>query len=605
MDKLVPISQLTLSPDNARRTGKPVDIDVLAALIKSQGLLHNLLVREKGDDRYEIVDGGRRLAALKLLIRSGERPKAEPVPVKVLTPEQQDLEVSLAANLGRIDMHPADTFEAFHRLADGQGATPDAIGVRFGYAASTVRGFLKLANCSPRLMKAFRRDDIALDQMKALAISDDHKKQEAAFFGAPEHFRSPRQLRQRLIDGKIDASDKFARFVGLPAYEQAGGTLTRDLFGGERDVYVDDVDLLHRLAADKLEAEAQTFRDQGWKWVEIVPDFAHANMHGFARVAEQAHGFAPDSHAARLYAGVVLGIERDGELKTLSGLLKPDDAKALARAKSSDTEPPGPSADQPRASGGQLSAPVIEELTAIRTMAIAAEIAVRPDLALAMVVHDLALARFYRPWHALRKLTEIAPHGIDAQSRLSDAASTKASEKLTAELKRWHKRIPAKVLDLWPWLLAQEQATLLSLLAVLTAGNINAIRFRHEKTVPYRIASADRLARTLDLDMTRWWKPEPALLARLSKSSLLAAITEAASAEFARGMDRGSKADLVAVAERKLGKAGWLPTPLRTPDFEPDDEAQADGHDDRNSLHDDVPDAGDDDLNAIDRQAAE
>jgi ParB family transcriptional regulator, chromosome partitioning protein len=64
-------------------------------------------------------------------------------------------EVSVSAGTRPVDMHPADTFDAFRRLADEEGAPPESIGRRLGYGVSTVRGFLNIVNISPRLMKAF------------------------------------------------------------------------------------------------------------------------------------------------------------------------------------------------------------------------------------------------------------------------------------------------------------------------------------------------------------------------------------------------------------------------------------------------------------------
>ena len=55
-------------------------IEELAALIASQGLIHNLVVTEqmkkgKKTGKYEVVAGGRRLAALNLLVSDGRLPK--------------------------------------------------------------------------------------------------------------------------------------------------------------------------------------------------------------------------------------------------------------------------------------------------------------------------------------------------------------------------------------------------------------------------------------------------------------------------------------------------------------------------------------------------
>ena len=73
MEKQTLLASLAPSSRNVRRTHKLIDIDVLAAQIHSQGLLQKIIVREVAEDRYEVVDGRRRLAALKMLVRDGLR----------------------------------------------------------------------------------------------------------------------------------------------------------------------------------------------------------------------------------------------------------------------------------------------------------------------------------------------------------------------------------------------------------------------------------------------------------------------------------------------------------------------------------------------------
>lgn len=575
------LSQLTVSRDNVRRTNPLVDIEILAALIKSQGLLQPLIVRHEGNGKYQVVDGKRRRAAIGLLARSGDWPKKQPIPVKVLSGEHNDTEVSLAANLGRVDMHPADTFDAFRRLADEEGATPESIGSRFGYAVATVRGFLKLANVSPRLMKAFRKDEITLDQIKALAITDDHKRQEAAFYNSPDYLRQPRDLRRLIMEGRTAADDKFVRFVGLKAYEAAGGQVTRDLFGADGEVYVEDSGLLHQLVNAQLEAEAAKLRKQGWKWVEIHPDLTGSDLDQQPRISVGRHGFGPDSKTARLYAGAVLGIDRDGQLKVITGVLKPEDAKALARARADKVEPSPSTAAASTADNIRLPATMIEELTAARTAALRAEIAARPDLGLTLVVHDLALPVFYEPWESSKQLSEIRPEVTDVVAFIKDAATNKALVEVNACVEGWRARVPEKAFDLWPWLKAQKQGAQLELLGVLAALNVNAVRYRHERTIPARVVSANRLAHSLGLDMTKWWQADAGFLSRISKASILAAIADGVSPEVARGLDHGSKTDVVAAAERKLKASTWLPEALRT--FEPVEDVLAADEDEGDS----------------------
>ena len=80
----VALSKLDLFAENVRRTGRGSGIEELAASIQAHGLLQSLAVRAKLDadgqptGRYEVVAGGRRLAALKLLAKGKRLPKGAP-----------------------------------------------------------------------------------------------------------------------------------------------------------------------------------------------------------------------------------------------------------------------------------------------------------------------------------------------------------------------------------------------------------------------------------------------------------------------------------------------------------------------------------------------
>ena len=73
--------------------------------------------------------------------------------------------------------HPADQFEAFKALA-GDGKGPEEIAARFGCSPATVRQRLRLASVSPALLDIYRADDMALDQLMAFTVSDDHGAQQ-------------------------------------------------------------------------------------------------------------------------------------------------------------------------------------------------------------------------------------------------------------------------------------------------------------------------------------------------------------------------------------------------------------------------------------------
>ena len=63
----IPLNQLKPAKNNVRKVQSSSEsLNALAASIESQGLLHNLVIRKNGKG-YEVIDGNRRLEALKQL----------------------------------------------------------------------------------------------------------------------------------------------------------------------------------------------------------------------------------------------------------------------------------------------------------------------------------------------------------------------------------------------------------------------------------------------------------------------------------------------------------------------------------------------------------
>jgi len=177
---LVPLSQLVLRPTgrNVRKTPR-MSIPELAASIQRVGLLQNLIVIASADgEHYEVVAGGRRLAALKLLVKKHRISKEWEVPC-LLVADGTARTASLTENVQREAMHPADQFEAFAALV-AEGRPIEDIAADFSVTPLVVQRRLKLANVSPRLMGDYRADAVTLDQLMALSITDDHAAQEAA-----------------------------------------------------------------------------------------------------------------------------------------------------------------------------------------------------------------------------------------------------------------------------------------------------------------------------------------------------------------------------------------------------------------------------------------
>ena len=326
---LVPLSQLLprRSKRNARKMPR-LSIPELAASIARIGLLQNLIVILAADgEQYEVVAGDRRLTALKLLAKKKRIPADYEVPC-LLVADASARTVSLAENVQRENMHPADQFAAFAALVK-EGRPVEDIAADFGVSPLVVQRRLKLANVSPRLMVDYRAGSVTLEQLMALTITNDHAAQEAAFYGAPEWQRSPSKLRERLTEREIDATHALVRFVGLDTYRQAGGGVRRDLFAeGDAGTYLTDTAVLETLVRDKLATLTEDVRAEGWAWVEAVPHLAYEERQAFQNAPR--HRREPTTREARRIASLETRLEKiDAELEeAYQGESSEDEAKA-------------------------------------------------------------------------------------------------------------------------------------------------------------------------------------------------------------------------------------------------------------------------------------
>jgi len=508
----------------------------------------------------------------------------------VLGSGEDPVEVSLAENEMREAMHPADQFVAFKQRVDA-GQPVEDIAARFGVTPLVVRQRLKLACVSPKLMKLYKDGEMNLEQLMAFTVSDDHAAQESAWAELAEWNRRPQAIRAHLTKAHVDADDRRVRFVTLEAYRQAGGQIVTDLF--ETDTYVADIALIDRLCAEKLEAEAQAVRGESWKWIEIMPEASYEALTGYGRqsgtreplpakkqkalekLQQQRDALAEkeeysDEDAAQIdvldaqiatledasltwsdrqkkRCGAVITIGHDGSVEITRGLIAPADVKATkADEANGDGQTEAPIAKETPG----LSAKLIEELTAQRTMALRAVLADQPVTALTAAVHALAVPLFY---------DGLADSALDLRAasawlRAEGIDDSPAAKQLGERNQAWRTQLPEQPEGLWDWLTRQDMQTLIGLLAYSVAATVK----------PERSDAFNGLAATVGLDMARWWQPTAAnYLGRVSKALILEAVTDGVSPNAATNLASLKKSDMAATAEERLAGKGWLPALMR------------------------------------------
>ncbi|PKU22992.1 ParB/RepB/Spo0J family partition protein [Telmatospirillum siberiense] len=300
----IPFNMLVLSQSNVRRVKAGVSVEELAEDIARRGLLQGLSVRAVIDESgaetsmYEIPAGGRRYRALELLVKQKRLAKTAPVPCVVRKggiPEED----SLAENVQRAPLHPLDQFRAFLALKE-KGQSEEEIAAAFFVSVNVVKQRLKLASVSPRLLDVYAEDGMTLDQLMGFTVSGDHERQEAVFERLCQSYdKAPYVIRRMLTEGSVRAADKRVQFIGIDAYVAAGGTVMRDLFQGDDGGWLQDVALVDRLVAEKLKTESETVAAEGWKWIEVAPDFPYGHTFGLRQLRGEPVALTAEEEAAR------------------------------------------------------------------------------------------------------------------------------------------------------------------------------------------------------------------------------------------------------------------------------------------------------------------
>ena len=299
----IPFNKLMLSQTNVRHVKAGISIEELAEDIARRTLLQSLNVRPVVDAEgqetgmFEVPAGGRRFRALELLVKQKRMAKTQPVPCVVRTDGIGE-EDSLAENVQRVALHPLDQFRAFQTLRD-KGLSEEDIAARFFVNPTVVKQRLRLAAVSDKLLDVYAEDGMTLEQLMAFTVTNDQARQEQIWESLAHGYnKEPYFIRRQLTEGAVRASDRRARFVGIDAYEAAGGVIMRDLFQHDDGGWLQDPALVDRLVTGKLQSEAEALRAEGWKWIAIASDFPYGHTAGLRRLSGETVDLTEEESAA-------------------------------------------------------------------------------------------------------------------------------------------------------------------------------------------------------------------------------------------------------------------------------------------------------------------
>ena len=139
-DEVMPLA-LDLIDENPHQTRRAFHEDTLRELgesIRVQGVLQPIVVRERGEGRFTLILGERRVRASRLA-------GIETIPAIVKrVNEQQAAEMTLVENLQRQDLNCIEQAEAFAKLSTEFHLTQEQIGARVGMSRETVSNYMRL-----------------------------------------------------------------------------------------------------------------------------------------------------------------------------------------------------------------------------------------------------------------------------------------------------------------------------------------------------------------------------------------------------------------------------------------------------------------------------
>jgi len=330
-----PLSKLVLSPMNPRQNVPAAEVEELAESIWTAGLIQNLAGIMDENGGAEIVAGGRRLRALQLLAErhpelAQERPELAS-PRVLIAPDQTTAQAwAVAENSARRDLHPADEIRAYGKM-ERSGATPAVIARAFAVTEKSVYRRLALAGLPEPVIDALAANEINLSAAACFTISADEARTLEVLEKCRGDNWSDYQIKKALKPDAVKETDRRAKFVGIEAYQAAGGRVGGDLFAEE--TLLDDTDILDTVFADRLAEVAESHKRDGWKWVEVN----HADYlgwwfvqeNGFERIYKEEGELSPEQaerfdELAALADSEALDEDGQAELATLNAITEGD-----------------------------------------------------------------------------------------------------------------------------------------------------------------------------------------------------------------------------------------------------------------------------------------
>jgi ParB family transcriptional regulator, chromosome partitioning protein len=163
----LPVEVLSPNPANPRKRFMEDEIENLALSIRDKGLLQPLIVRPKGEGRYEIVAGERRW-------RAAQRAQVHDLPVLIRElDDRETLEIAIIENVQRSDLNALEEANAYKQLLDQYNYTQQQLADAVGKSRSHIANSLRLLTLPSDVQRMIEDGQLTAGHARTLVASDN------------------------------------------------------------------------------------------------------------------------------------------------------------------------------------------------------------------------------------------------------------------------------------------------------------------------------------------------------------------------------------------------------------------------------------------------
>jgi ParB family chromosome partitioning protein len=154
-----------------RRAFTEPELAELEASIKANGLLQPIVIRSRGNGKWELVAGERRLRAVSRLGWTE-------IPAVVRDfDDRAMLTLALVENLQRADLNPLEEAEGYQRLIDEFGLTQQQVADAVGKDRTSITNLIRILTLQPAVRQLLERGHISAGHARALLPIKDERRQ--------------------------------------------------------------------------------------------------------------------------------------------------------------------------------------------------------------------------------------------------------------------------------------------------------------------------------------------------------------------------------------------------------------------------------------------